>query len=110
MVSKRTKAIIGAAAAAAAIAGLVYGAKKLHEKGYDKMAVKRLKEYSNKLKKEAIALEKKAVKTIKAKTKKSGIKVAYPRHDGRFNAHTMDTLGPYVSCVTFEACSKGPSN
>lgn len=70
MVSKKRKAIIGAATAAATIAGLVYGAKKLHEKGYDKMAIRRLKQYSEKLKKEAIALEKRASKTLQAKKRK----------------------------------------
>ncbi|GEM_PF-2157227 len=73
MVSKRTKAIVGAAAAAAAIAGLIYGAKKLHEKGYDKKAVKALKDYSKKLKAEAIKLERKAKKQLKT-TKKAPAK------------------------------------
>jgi hypothetical protein len=69
MVSKRTKIIIGVAAAAAAIAAAVIAAKKMHEKGYDKKAVKFLHDSAAKLKKEAIALEKKAVKTVKGKKK-----------------------------------------
>lgn len=73
MVSKKAKIIIGAAAAAAAIAGIIYGAKKLHEKGYDKAAVKRLKQFGKKLEKEADFLEKKLSgkkKTAKKKTAK----------------------------------------
>jgi len=67
MVSKRTKVIIGVAAAAAAIAGAVYAAKKMHEKGYDKKAVKMLHGWSAKLKKEAINLEKKVKNSQKKK-------------------------------------------
>jgi len=70
MVSKKTKIIIGAAAAAAAIAAVIYGAKKLHEKGYDKEAVKRLKAFSAKMKKEAQALSKKKAPAKKAAPKK----------------------------------------
>jgi hypothetical protein len=70
MVSKKTKVIVGVAAAAAAIATAVVVAKKLHQKGYDKKAVKMLKDYSAKLKKEAVTLEKKAVKKMKAYAKK----------------------------------------
>jgi len=70
MVSKKTKAIIGAAAAAAAIAAVIYGAKKIHEKGYDKEAVKRLKKFSEKMKKEAQALSKKKAPAKKAAPKK----------------------------------------
>jgi len=73
MVSKKTKVIVGAAAAAA-LAGIIYGAKKLHEKGYDKMAVKRLKDYSKKLRAEAARLEKKLSSTKKAAVKKKRVK------------------------------------
>jgi len=69
MVSKRTKVIIGIAAAAAAIAGAIYAAKKMHEKGYDKKAVKFLHDQAAKIKKEAVALEKKASKKFKGKKK-----------------------------------------
>jgi hypothetical protein len=69
MVSKRTKVIVGVAAAAAAIAGAIYAAKKMHEKGYDKKAVKFLHDNAAKLKKEAITLEKKVVKKVKGKKK-----------------------------------------
>jgi hypothetical protein len=62
MVSKKTKVIVGVAAAAAAIAGAIYAAKKMHEKGYDKKAIKFLHDHAAKLKKEAIKLEKKVVK------------------------------------------------
>lgn len=70
MVSKRTKVIVGVAAAAAAIAAAIYAAKKAHEKGYDKKAVKFLHDSAAKIKKEAIALEKKAVKAAGGKKKK----------------------------------------
>lgn len=70
MVSRRTKIIIGVAAAAAAIATAVIVAKKMHEKGYDKKAVKFLHDSAAKLKKEAIALEKKAVKAVGGTKKK----------------------------------------
>ncbi|MBN2053050.1 hypothetical protein JW756_06100 [Candidatus Woesearchaeota archaeon] len=65
MASKKTKVIVGVAAAAAAIAGAIYAAKKMHEKGYDKKAVKFLKDQAAKIKKEAVALEKKALKKKK---------------------------------------------
>ena len=74
MASKKTKVIVGAAAAAAALAGIIYGAKKLHEKGYDKMAVKRLRDYSKKLRAEAARLEKKLSSTKKAAVKKKSVK------------------------------------
>lgn len=65
MVSKKTKVIVGVAAAAAAIAGAIYAAKKMHEKGYDKKAVKMLHNWSAKIKKEAVNLERKVKKTKK---------------------------------------------
>jgi hypothetical protein len=74
MASKRTKVIIGVAAAAAAIAAAIYAAKKAHEKGYDKKAVKFLHDSAAKLKKEAVALEKKAVQTMGKGTSKSAPK------------------------------------
>ncbi len=70
MVSKKTKTIIGIAAAAAAIAGAIYAAKKIHEKGYDKKAVKFLHDSAAKIKKEAVALEKKAEKSFAGTKKK----------------------------------------
>jgi hypothetical protein len=70
MVSKRTKVIVGVAAAAAAIGAAIYAAKKMHEKGYDKKAVKFLKDSAAKIKKEAFNLEKKASSKKKAKKKK----------------------------------------
>jgi hypothetical protein len=69
MVSKKTKVIVGVAAAAAAIGAAIYAAKKMHEKGYDKKAVKFLKDGAAKMKKEALALEKAAVKEFKAASK-----------------------------------------
>jgi hypothetical protein len=65
MVSKKTKVIVGIAAAAAAIAAAIYAAKKAHEKGYDKKAVKFLHDQAAKIKKEAIKLQKKPVKKKK---------------------------------------------
>jgi hypothetical protein len=70
MVSRRTKVVVGVAAAAAAIGAAIYAAKKMHEKGYDKKAVKFLKDSAAKIKKEAINLEKKASPKKKAKKKK----------------------------------------
>ena len=71
MVSKKTKVIVGVAAAAAAIAAAIYAAKKMHEKGYDKKAVKFLKDSADKIKKEALNLQKKTVpKKRKAKKKR----------------------------------------
>jgi hypothetical protein len=67
MVSRKTKMIVGVAAAAAAIAAAVAAAKKAHEKGYDKKAVKMLKSWSAKLKKEAVDLEKRIRKPQKKK-------------------------------------------
>ena len=70
MVSKKTKTVIGIAAAAAAIAAAVVLAKKMHEKGYDKKAVKFLKDSANKIKKEAMNLQKKPVPKKKSAKKK----------------------------------------
>jgi len=70
MVSKRTKIVVGVAAAAAAIGAAIYAAKKLHEKGYDKKAVKFLKDSAAKIKKEALNLEKKASPKKKSAKKK----------------------------------------
>ena len=67
MVSGKTKVIVGVAAAAAAIAGAIYAAKKMHEKGYDKKAIKFLHDNAAKMKKEALNLEKKVVKKTKGK-------------------------------------------
>ncbi|MFH0870757.1 MAG: hypothetical protein V1866_06915 [archaeon] len=69
MVSKKTSVIVGVAAAAAAIAGAIYAAKKMHEKGYDKKAVKMLQGWSARLKKEAVSLKKKVKKPKKKKKK-----------------------------------------
>jgi hypothetical protein len=74
MVSKRTKVIVGVAAAAAAIAAAVYAAKEMHRRGYDKKAVKFLHDSAAKIKKEAINLQKKAVPKKKAAKKKAGKK------------------------------------
>jgi hypothetical protein len=70
MVSKRTKIIVGAAAAAAALGALIYAAKKMHEKGYDKKAVKTLKSYADRIKKEANKLQNKPVPKKKSARKK----------------------------------------
>jgi hypothetical protein len=61
MVSKKTKVIVGMAAAAAALGALIYAAKKMHEKGYDKKAVKTLKSYADRIKTEAQKLQSKPV-------------------------------------------------
>lgn len=68
--SKKTRIIIGAAAAAAAIGAAVLAAREIHKRGYDKKAVKMLHTWSAKLKKEAVVLEKKAVKEYKKAKKK----------------------------------------
>jgi hypothetical protein len=70
MVSKKTKIIVGVAAAAAAIGAAIYAAKKMHEKGYDKKAVRFLHDSAAKIKKEAMALEKRATKQFAGKKKK----------------------------------------
>lgn len=70
MVSKRTKIIVGAAAAAAALGALIYAAKKMHEKGYDKKAVKMLKGYAEKIKTEAHKLQNKPLPKKKTAKKK----------------------------------------
>jgi len=70
MVNKRTKIVVGVAAAAAAIGAAIYAAKKMHEKGYDKKAVKFLKDSANKIKKEAMNLQKKPVPKKKSAKKK----------------------------------------
>jgi len=71
---KKAKIIIGVAAAAAAIGAAVVAAKEIHKRGYDKKAVKLLNSWSAKLKKEAAAIQKRAVneykKVGKAKKKK----------------------------------------
>jgi hypothetical protein len=72
MVSKRTKIIVGVAAAAAALGALIYAAKKMHEKGYDKKAIKTLKSYADRIKKEASKLQNKPIP--KRKSKKSAKK------------------------------------
>jgi len=72
MVSKKTKVIVGMAAAAAALGALIYAAKKMHEKGYDKKAVKTLKSYADRIKQEAQKLQSKPVP--KKKSKKSAKK------------------------------------
>ncbi len=68
--AKKAKIIIGAAAAAAAIGAAIVAAREIKKRGYDKKAVKLLKQWSVKLKKEASSLEKKAVKEYN-KVKKS---------------------------------------
>jgi len=52
MASKKTKAVVGAAA----VAAIVIAAKEMHKKGYDKKASKYLKDSVAKLKKEAAKL------------------------------------------------------
>lgn len=74
MANKKTKVIIGVAAAAAAIAAAVYAAKEMHRKGYDKKAVKFLHDSAAKIKKEAVKLQKMAVPPKKAAPKKKPAK------------------------------------
>jgi len=69
VVSRKTKILIGAAAAG--IAAAIVVAKKLHEKGYDKKAVSLLKTYADKIKKEAANLEKRARASAKKETAKA---------------------------------------
>ena len=57
------------AAAAAGVAALIMAAKRMHEKGYDKKAVKMLRDYAARLRAEAARLEKKAKKKLSGRAK-----------------------------------------
>jgi len=75
--SRKQKVVVGVAAGAAAVAGLVAVARKMHQKGYERKALNLLKSSAKKIDKEARAFEKKirsAVKKTKKKAAKKSVK------------------------------------